>query len=88
MFAPRHRPGLSRGREEVNTYLAHLLLSLADGRFYTEHTEVLGATSAEVFAKAEEEDTPRHKVQVYRATADHRLVSFGVFSGAGERQSL
>ncbi|MSR83354.1 MAG: hypothetical protein EXS58_10600 [Candidatus Latescibacteria bacterium] len=68
-------------------YMAHLLLSLTDGRFYTEHTEVLGSTPAEVFAKAEKEDTPRHKLQVYKANADHRLVSFGLFSGAGERQS-
>lgn len=78
----------SDGDEEVNVYMAHLLLSLVDGRFYTEHTEVLGSTPAEVFAKAEEEDTPRHKLQVYRANADHRLVSFGLFSGSGERQSL
>ena len=78
----------SDGDEEVNMYLAHLLLSMVDGRFYTEHTEALGATPAEVFAKAEAEDTPRHKLQVYRANADHRLVSFGVFSGSGEHQSL
>jgi hypothetical protein len=78
----------SDGDEEVNVYMAHLLLSLVDGRFYTEHAEVLGSTPAEVFAKAEQEDTPRHKLQVYRANADHRLVSFGLFSGSGERQSL
>lgn len=77
----------SDGDEEVNMYMAHLLLSLVDGRFYTEHTDALGSTPEEVFAKAEQEDTPRHKLQVYRANADHRLVSFGLFSGAGERQS-
>lgn len=78
----------SDGDEEVNMYMAHLLLSLVDGRFYTEHAEVLGSTPAEVFAKAEQEDTPRHKLQVYRVNADHRLVCFGLFSGSGERQSL
>lgn len=78
----------SDGDEEVNMYMAHLLLSLVDGRFYTEHTQVLGSTPAEVFAKAAREDTPRHKLEVYRANADHRLVCFGLFSGSGERQSL
>ena len=30
----------------------------------------------------------RHKLQVYRANADHRLVAFGVFAGFGGHQSL
>lgn len=73
--------------EEVNIYMAQLLLSLVDGSFYSEHAEVLASTPTDVYFKVEEGHTPRHKLQVYRANADHRLVSFGVFGGFGEYQS-
>lgn len=77
----------SREDEEVNIYMAQLLASLFDGRFYTEHVDLLATTPAEVFGKVEKEARPYHKLQVYRANADHRLMAFGIFANMGERQS-
>lgn len=76
------------GDEEVNVYMAHLLLSLVDGRLFSEHADRLAITPADVFLKAEQEDSPRRKFQVYRANADHRLIFYCVFSGTGKHQSL
>ena len=37
--------------EEVNVYMAHLLHSLVDGRFYTDNHELLATTPTDVFTK-------------------------------------
>jgi len=73
--------------EEVNVYMAHLLHSLVDGRFYTDNQKLLATTPADVFTKGEECDSNRHKLNVYRANADHRFISFGLFSGFGSHRS-
>lgn len=73
--------------EEVNVYMAHLLHSLVDGRFYIDNRELLAATPADVFEKGEEIDSNHHKLKVYRANADHRFISFGLFSGFGGHRS-
>lgn len=74
--------------EEVNVYMAHLLHSVVDGRFYADHAEALAASPLDVHAKVNERDTDRHRLTVYRANADHRLVSFGLFAGTGEHRSF
>jgi hypothetical protein len=74
--------------EEVNVYMAHLLHSLVDGRFYVENAQVLADSPLDVYAKVAEHDSARHKFKVYRTNADHRLISFGLFSGLGGHQSL
>ncbi len=73
--------------EEVNVYMAHLLHSLVDGSFYADNADVLAATPMDVFAKVEE-GGDRHKMNVYRTNADHRLVAFGLFDGLGGHQGL
>lgn len=76
------------GDEEVNVYMAHLLFSMVDGRLFSEQAGKLAITPADVFLKAEQEDFPSRKFQVYRANADHRLVFYCIFCGTGEHQSL
>ena len=50
--------------EEVNVYMAHLLHSLVDGRFYTDNHQLLATTPADVFTKGEECDSNHHKLKV------------------------
>jgi hypothetical protein len=78
----------SDGDEEVNMYIAHLLHSLVDGRFYVDHTDKLATSPLDVHQKVSENNGNRHKLQVYRTNADHRLVAYGLFDGFGEHQSL
>ena len=78
----------SDGDEEVNVYLAGLLLSLVDGRFYADNVDRLATSALDVCQKAEESGTDRGKTNVYRTNADHRLMAFGLFSGFGDHVSL
>lgn len=77
----------SDGDEEVNVYVAGLLYSLADGRFYTESGDRLATSSLDVCQKAEESGSDRGKADVFRTNADYRLLAFGLFSGWGEHTS-
>ena len=78
----------SDGDEEVNVYLAGLLHSLVDGRFYADNVDRLATSALDVCQKAEESGTDRGKTNVYRTNADHRLMAFGLFSGFGDHVSL
>lgn len=78
----------SDGDEEVNVYLAGLLCSLVDGRFYTCNLDRLAASPADVCQRVQTCGSDRAKAEVYRANADHRLVAFGLFSGWGDHVSL
>ena len=73
--------------ENVNVYITQLLYTLFDGSFFSHRSEMLATTPSDVHAKVEEEDTDRHKLRVYRANADYRLVAFGIFAGFGQRRS-
>lgn len=77
----------SDGDEEVNVYVAGLLHSLVDGRFYTDNAERLATSPLDVCQKAAASGTDRGKADVYRTNADHRLMAFGLFSGWGEHTS-
>lgn len=74
--------------EEVNVYMAHLLHSVVDGRFYADHAGDLASSPLDVQARVEARDSDRHKLRVYRSNADHRLVAFGLFAGTGEHRSF
>lgn len=78
----------SDGDEEVNVYLAGLLHSLVDGRFYADNVDHLASSPLDVYQKAEESGTNRGKADVYRTNADHRLMAFGLFSGFGDHTGL
>ena len=70
----------SDGDEEVNVYLAGLLHSLVDGRFYADNVDHLASSPLDVCQKADECGTNRGKTDVYRTNADHRLMAFGLFA--------
>jgi hypothetical protein len=72
--------------ENVNMYITQLLYTLFDGSFFG-RSQMLATSPSDVHAMVEQEDTDRHKLRVYRANADYRLVAFGIFAGFGERQS-
>lgn len=74
----------SDGDEEVNVYVAGLLESLVDGRFYADNAEQLASSALDVCEKADHCETNRGKATVYRTNADHRLMAFGLFSGFGD----
>lgn len=76
----------SNGDEEVNVYIAGLLHSLVDGRFYANNANLLATSPLDVQEKADQSDA-RGKARVYRTNADHRLVAFGLFGGDGNRIS-
>ena len=78
----------SDGDEEVNVYMSHLLGSLVDGSFYVRNGDVLASTPVDVLHRIEADDSDRHKVNVYRGNADHRLIAFGLFDGWGEHRSV
>ncbi len=78
----------SDGDEEVNVYMARLLQSLVDGRFYVDNAGYLAASPLDVAGKAEQATTTRGKVSIYRTNADCRLMEFGLFSGCGGYVSL
>jgi hypothetical protein len=74
--------------EDVNLYMAHLLHSVVDGRFYGRGAESLASSPVDLYEKVNLEETPRHKMRVYRTNADHRLIAFGLFDGDGDRRSF
>lgn len=78
----------SDGDEEVNVYLAGLLHSLVDGRFYADNVDHLATSALDVCERADQVGTDRGKASVYRTNADHRLMAFGLFAGFGEHASL
>jgi hypothetical protein len=77
----------SDGDEEVNVYVAGLLHSLVDGRFYCDNVDRLATSPVEVCQKAEESGSNRGKANVYRSNADHRFLAYGLFSGWAEHRS-
>ena len=77
----------SENDEEVNVYMAYLLESLVDGSFYANHGDRLAVTPLDVYAKVEESDEARFKLDVYRRNADFRLVAFALFDGWGDHES-
>ena len=76
----------SDGDEEVNVYVAGLLHSLVDGRFYCDNVDRLATSPVEVCQKAEESGSNRGKANVYRSNADHRFLAYGLFSGWAEHR--
>jgi hypothetical protein len=78
----------SVGDEEVNVYVAGLLESLVDGRFYADNVDDLATPALDVCQKADECNNNRGKTNAYRTNADRRLMAFVLFSEFGEHVSL
>lgn len=65
--------------EDVNIYLVHLLAAYTDPRFQLGVAGYLSAYDREVFERAERSRSRRLCYAVYRANADHLLLSIGIF---------
>ena len=66
-----------RHDENTNVYLVHLLSSLVGPSSVGDQT---ARCDIDVFDKVKESTDPRHKFSVYRANADHLLLSAGIFT--------
>jgi Skp family chaperone for outer membrane proteins len=69
--------------EDVNVYLAHLLLSLFDPTHADQVKKYIHKSDQDIFRMIEESDDPRFKQIVYRANADNLLISIGIFNNLG-----
>ena len=89
LLASRLRMGLSstgRGAddEDVNVYLAHLLLSLTEPEFLALCHRYVSPRDQDIFhAVQDAKDDAYLKYVVYRVNADHLLVGLGLFHNIG-----
>lgn len=65
--------------EDVNIYLVHLLTAYADPCFRLRVAGYLSAYDQDVFERAQRSRSRRLCYAVYRANADHLLLSVGIF---------
>ena len=65
--------------EDVNVYLAHLLLAYTDSKYYQSCQRYISLNDMDVFKMIEEEEDSCLKYFVYKINADNLLVSLGIF---------
>lgn len=68
--------------EDVNIYLAHLLLALLEPAFRDLHHRYVSLRDSDVFALAHTRDESSHKYLIYRLNADHLLLTLSIFRRA------
>ncbi len=72
--------------EDVNVYIVDLLCVLLDPVCYLQMQKYVGRDDSDVFDKVRDSTDTRLRYWVYKANADHLLLSLGIFgspSGAG-----
>ena len=74
--APSNTPAFD---EDVNIYLAHLLLAAIDPRYRTLCDQYVAPHDLDVFQHANRTDLPQLKSLIYRLNADHWLLVLGIF---------
>jgi hypothetical protein len=67
--------------EDVNVYLAHLLNSFINPRYYQAARRYITEYDTEVTAQLERSRNVRMKYTIYKTNADFLLLSTGIFSG-------
>lgn len=72
--------------QDVNIYLAQLLGAYADPRYCLRVGQYISAYDSTVFERAQASPSARFKYVVYKANADHLLVSIGVFDNPTGRR--
>ena len=72
--------------EDVNVYIAHLLNSYIDPAYLGRVSGYLAANESELARVLAEADDDRHRYNVYKANADHLLISVGVFDNVSEER--
>lgn len=65
--------------EDVNIYLAHLLLAILEPAFREWHRRYVSLRDSDVFALAHTREASSHKYLIYRLNADHLLLALSVF---------
>ncbi len=71
--------------EDVNTYLAGLLVSYIDPRYLSAISEVLSQHDIDVFQSADKAAVRYHAYWIYKVNADDLLVSLGIFRGSWQQ---
>ena len=77
--APPNTPAFD---EDVNIYLAYLLLAAIDPRYRTLCDQYVAPHDLDVFQHANRTDLPQLKSLIYRLNADHWLLVLGIFQPA------
>ena len=72
-------PAVESSDEEINVYLGHLLVSAMTPAYREACERYVAPTDADVFEKAGACREPAEKFFLYRANADHQLLSRSVF---------
>jgi hypothetical protein len=71
--------------EDVNVYLAHLLNSHIDPRYILRTSELVALDDSDLYRMIADADTDRQRYDLYKANADHLLISVAVFDVFDER---
>ncbi|MBD3348725.1 MAG: hypothetical protein GF400_05975 [Candidatus Eisenbacteria bacterium] len=71
--------------EDVNVYLAHLLNSHIDPKYFLSTADLIGRDDSDVFRMIEQCETDRQRYRVYRVNADYLLMAVAVFDIFEER---
>jgi len=69
--------------EDVNVYLAHLLNSFINPRYYRAAQKYITDYDTDVFSRLEKSKDARMKYTLYKTNADYLLLSMGIFSSGG-----
>lgn len=73
--------------EDVNVYLAHLLVDFAQPDYRERAERYLGETDVEVIRRVDASRDNSWRFHIYKLNADHLLLSVGVLERVGERLS-
>jgi hypothetical protein len=80
-----HESNAEEYDEDVNVYLAHLLNSFINPRYYRAARKYITDYDTDVFARLEKSGDTRMKYTLYKTNADYLLLSMSIFSsGAPE----
>jgi hypothetical protein len=79
-------PSDADGEEhDVNIYLTHLLCDYVEPKRYARIAPYLAPYDTSVFERVQHSRSPRVRYTVYKANADHLLITIGVFQNPGAR---
>ena len=70
---------------DVNIYLTHLLCDYVEPRRYARIAPYLAPYDTSIFERVQHSRSPRVRYTVYKANADHLLMTIGVFQNPGGR---
>ncbi len=75
-----HESNAGEYDEDVNVYLAHLLNSFINPRYFRAARKYITDYDTDIFARLEKSRDTRMKYTLYKTNADYLLLSIGIFS--------